>query len=317
MELVTGFRDQAHITAAQDGSFNAGVVGSGFYVLPTGQKLSASAISSNIIRLLDGDIVMQGRHITLAKGSYEDVQIANGSQGQKRNDLIVCRYSKDTDTGVESASLVAIQGIPTSGTPVDPEYNDGDILSGDTTVDMPLYRIPLDGLNVKTPVKLFTVVDDLATLKVALATTNSNLATTNTNLDAAVTSLENGIIGANRSIDGVREALSDFITEDFDKLDDENREAHATMSGQIAGATQNITDNIIDFVLLNKISGIHYVTAGATGKPSGLTGSTAGMVEVAYGDANNYMIRYKQNKASSPWYVYRAAGGATATWVQE
>lgn len=161
MEIVTGYKAQPHITSAQNGALNASVFGSGSYVATTGNQLAATMITSNICRILCGDIIHQGRHITIENGTYEEVEIANGLQSLKRNDLIVCRYSKNANTGIESVSLVVIQGTSTQGTPSDPAYMQGDILEGDIVSDMPLYRIQLDGITVSEPVKLFTVVKDL------------------------------------------------------------------------------------------------------------------------------------------------------------
>lgn len=168
MEIVTGYRGQAHITAAQTGAFNAGMFGQGEYVMENGEQLSAAIITNNLIRISDGDIVMQGRHITIAKGAYEEVQIANGLAGMNRNDLIVVRYSKDSTTGIEDARLLVIQGVSTEGAAQDPEYQQGDILAGDLEADMPLYRIRLSGLNVEEPECLFEKQDSLHSITKAL-----------------------------------------------------------------------------------------------------------------------------------------------------
>lgn len=164
MHLVTGYQGQEHVTAADHGSLYAAIFGSGSYVLDRGNKLAATAITSNQIRIADGDIILQGRHIRLNEGKTIDLTIENGSQGYKRNDLIVARYTRNASTGIEEASLVVIKGTAASSDPVDPEYTDGDLLADNAeTVDFPLYRIPLDGITVGTPVQLFDVAY-LATL---------------------------------------------------------------------------------------------------------------------------------------------------------
>lgn len=160
LNLVTGHKGSSHVTAGDDGSKNAGIVGSGCYVLNVGQKMAAQIISNNQIRINDGDAMMYGRHIRINRNTYENVAIANGLQGMNRNDLIVIRYTKDSGSGIESTELVAIQGVSTASTPVDPTYNEGNILDGDTLVDMPLYRVPLTGLNVGELVPLFKQVDE-------------------------------------------------------------------------------------------------------------------------------------------------------------
>ena len=156
LHLVTGHAGTPHVTAADHGSFNAAIFGEGNCVTNRGSRFAATVISNNNIRIADGDIVMQGRHIRLAEGTYVDLTIENGVQGMVRNDLIVARYSKDSITGIEDCNLVVIKGAASTGTATDPEYTSGDIINDHVLIaDMPLYRVPLDGLNVQTPVALF------------------------------------------------------------------------------------------------------------------------------------------------------------------
>lgn len=158
IHLVTGYAGQEHVTAADMGAFNASVFGSGQYVTGSGNRLVASVVTNNQIRVLDGDIIMQGRHIRLNPNTYVDLTVENGSQGMLRNDLIVARYTKDSGTGVEDCNLVVIKGTAVASNPSDPAYTSGDIINGDVLLnDMPLYRVPLDGLNVGELVCLFDV----------------------------------------------------------------------------------------------------------------------------------------------------------------
>lgn len=164
LHLVTGYAGKAHITAEDQGSFNAAVVGIGQYVFNRGNKLMASVITNNQIRVLDGDILMQGRHIRLAENTYIDLAIENGAQGVKRNDLIVARYTKNSGTGVEDCNLVVIKGTAAASNPSDPAYTIGDIINDhDTLNDMPLYRVPLDGLTVGELVPLFETIESALT----------------------------------------------------------------------------------------------------------------------------------------------------------
>ena len=100
---------------------------------------------------------MQGRHIRIEAGETVNLTLENGTQGQYRNDLVVCRYTKEA-SGVEKAELAVIKGTPATSNPEDPAYTAGDIQAGDLLAEMPLYRIPLDGITVGTPVQLFTVL---------------------------------------------------------------------------------------------------------------------------------------------------------------
>lgn len=160
VHLVTGYAGQAHVTAADDGSFNTAIFGVGQYVLNVGNKLAASVVTNNKITVSDGDILMQGRHIRLNEGSTVDLTIDNGAQGKLRNDLIVARYTKDAVSGVEEVNLVVIKGTAVDSDPADPEYTSGDIINDHAlSNDMPLYRVPLNGLTVGTLTPLFSVAD--------------------------------------------------------------------------------------------------------------------------------------------------------------
>lgn len=160
IHLVTGYAGQEHVTAADHGAFNAALFGTGQFVFSKGNQLSASIVTNNLIRVLDGDIFMQGRHIRLNEDTYVDLTIENGSQEMLRHDLIVARYTKSNVTGVEDVNLVVIKGtaVASSASPSDPAYTEGDIISGHALQnDMPLYRVVLNGLNVQSLVPLFTV----------------------------------------------------------------------------------------------------------------------------------------------------------------
>lgn len=154
-ELVTGHANKAHATAEQAAGLNAGILGLDDYVLDVHDKFKITVVSANKVTIGTGELVMQGRHVS--QGTPEDLIVTNGSQGQKRNDLIVCRYTKGSQN-IESAELVVVRGTPTTGTPTDPALNTTSPLDGGTTYDMPLYRIPLDGITIGTPVPLFNVL---------------------------------------------------------------------------------------------------------------------------------------------------------------
>ena len=159
VELVTGHAGKAHATAEQAAGLNAGILGLDDYVLNVHDKFEITVVSANKVTIGTGELVMQGRHVS--QGTPEDLIITNGSQGMKRNDLIVCRYAKGSQS-IESAKLVVVRGTPTTGTPADPAVNTTSPLDGGTTYDMPLYRIPLDGITIGTPVPLFNVLKPMS-----------------------------------------------------------------------------------------------------------------------------------------------------------
>lgn len=155
-ELVTGFAGKPHVSATQAGAQNVGAIGSGRYVLSgIGDELSGSMSNANTFVLGTGGLMFNGRYVHCE--SPTQVTISSGGQGVKRNDLVVCRYEKASD-GRETARIVAIKGTPTSGTPADPDHFDSPIWSGTSVSDMPLYRIPVDGISVGTPVPVFRLL---------------------------------------------------------------------------------------------------------------------------------------------------------------
>ena len=196
VELVTGHAGKAHATAEQAAGLNAGILGLDDYVLNVHDKLKITVVSANKVTIGTGELVMQGRHVS--QGTPEDLIVTNGSQGQKRNDLIVCRYAKGSQS-VESAKLVVVRGTPTTGTPTDPAVNTTSPLDGGTTYDMPLYRIPLDGITIGTPVPLFNVLRPMSDVWDSLT-------------QSGPTTLLNGGPGGDKKITGVRWGVMRMLT---------------------------------------------------------------------------------------------------------
>ena len=169
MELVTGHAGEPHVTAAQDAALHAGVIGGDDYVLSTKDRFAINVVSANKVTIAGGDLVMQGYHASNDKPA--DLIITNGSQGQKRNDIICCRYTKVGDS-IESANLVVVKGTPTTGTPVDPTLNTTPISQGATTYDMALYRVPLDGITIGEPEPMFNILQPMSSVWDSLTRTD-------------------------------------------------------------------------------------------------------------------------------------------------
>ena len=175
MEIITGYTGKPHVTAEQDRDVNEGIFDTGSFVLKTGSQLAAELVSNNEIKIRDGVLVFQGCTAAIKKNTYDPVTIANGSQGMKRIDLIVARYNKNEETKIEEVTLKVIQGTPNASTAAVPTYKTGDIQSGDLVADMPLYKVTLDGLNVTSVDKMFTVIPTLPELSSNLTKTNTVL----------------------------------------------------------------------------------------------------------------------------------------------
>lgn len=159
---VLAFQGKDHITASQLGRIVEGVAGKGRYVLPTLNQMTAEMQTANKVRVGTGDLVMDGRVVT--NEAAVDLTVESGTSGYKRNDLVVCRYTKNASTGVETFAAEVVKGTPTTGTAADPEVTEGDISAGSANAVMPLWRIPLDGITPGAPVRIAPVASTLKTL---------------------------------------------------------------------------------------------------------------------------------------------------------
>lgn len=154
IELVDGKAGVAHISSEDKAIIHQAKFSKSDVVFDWGDAFKCSMSSSNRATIGTGCASIQGLdwHITAA----ESVTISNGSQGMKRNDIICAHYHRDSKTGNELVNLVVLKGSPNATAAADPTIPSGKILSGAVDAYMPLWRIPLDGITVGTPVRLFT-----------------------------------------------------------------------------------------------------------------------------------------------------------------
>lgn len=154
IELVDGKAGTAHISSEDKAIIHQSKFGASDMVYAWGDALKCTMGSANKATIGTGCASIQGLdwHIT----SAESVTIQNGSQGMKRNDIIAAHYHRDSTSGIEKVELVVLEGTPNATTAADPTIPDGKILSGATDAYQALWRIPLDGITVGTPVALFS-----------------------------------------------------------------------------------------------------------------------------------------------------------------
>ncbi len=166
INLVTGKRGEAHVTAVDQRNMNAATLGNAEFVFENNEQFKLEVQSNNKVRIKSGDGFMQGAHFRINESEYADLDVENGVAGYKRNDLVVARYSKDSISGKEKVDVVVLKGTPTDGTPSDPQVTTGDVMNGEALVnEMPLWRLPINGLTIGTPVKLFTVRQDMNVIR--------------------------------------------------------------------------------------------------------------------------------------------------------
>ena len=154
IELVDGKAGVTHISSEDKAIIHQAKFSKSDVVFDWGDAFKCSMSSPNRATIGTGCASIQGLdwHITAA----ESVTISNGSQGVKRNDIICAHYHRDSKTGNELVELTVLKGTPNATTAADPTIPSGKILSGAVDAYMPLWRIPLDGITVGTPVRLFT-----------------------------------------------------------------------------------------------------------------------------------------------------------------
>ena len=154
IELVDGKAGVAHISSEDRAIIHQAKFSKSDVVYDWGDVFKCSMSSSNRATVGTGCASIQGLdwHIT----SAESVTISNGSQGMKRNDIICAHYHRDSKTGNENVALTVLKGSPNATAAADPTIPSEKILSGAVDAYMPLWRIPLNGITVGTPVRLFT-----------------------------------------------------------------------------------------------------------------------------------------------------------------
>lgn len=238
MEIITGYKSEGHVTSQQDRLTNIGIFGSGTYIIGNvGSLMAASVISANEVQIADGLLIAEGCTAEIPRGTSESLAIENGSQGTKRKDLIVARYTRESGTKIESMELVVITGTPASSNPATPSYNTGSITGGDTLVDFPLFTVNIDGITIESVTRLVGCAEVPSKSYVdALGTTLTNLInTTKNNLQSAINSLSStlatvsnrvGTANLNTSAKNALAAINELLT----KINTTNTSLSATNS---------------------------------------------------------------------------------------
>lgn len=212
INIVTGYQGKPHLEAAEQGLFNAGICGNAV-VLPTNNRFAYTLNSNNSITISSGDLVNQGRHITIPYNSSETLTIENGKTGFNRIDTIVVRYIKNSETAVESSEVLVIKGtaVTDNQAATPPEINRGNIFGGAVQDDFPLYDIHINGLNIEQVVPRFNIIMSAEELteksqKTAInnavtACINSDYKLTESNNDIKLNVSLNSVIGDGLSIE--------------------------------------------------------------------------------------------------------------------
>lgn len=181
LTVNTPIGKKAHILAEDDAALYDGIFGEDC-VLKIGEQFASKTISNNVIRVMDGVVVVGGHVGRIIKGDYEDMMIDNGTADQKRNDLIVARFQSGGTGGADTYSLVVVKGTPGS-TAKDPAIVQEDLYAGGNQRDYPLYRVRIENLSVVGVDKLFKVNRNFKVLAEELDKTGKKIDSVNKTLE--------------------------------------------------------------------------------------------------------------------------------------
>lgn len=184
MKIVSGRTGSPHVTSQQFRQMLEGIIGQGSYIITSGENLKPELSSNNLLKIRSGMMAHHGCISCVDIGTYDEVTLTNGSQGMKRIDLIVNRYTRNAETEVENCSWKVIQGTPVASNPAVPAYTSGNLQNGDLVDDCPAFEVHYDGINVTEVKSLLSVADGLSELSSNLTKANNILTNMESNLMA-------------------------------------------------------------------------------------------------------------------------------------
>ena len=176
MEIVSGRTGKPHVTSQQFRQIIEGIIGDDSCILPSGENLEPELVSNNSLKIRSGMMCHHGNVSSVKIGTYDEVELTNGSQGMKRIDLIVNRYTRNEEDNTEKNEWVVIMGTPAESSPVVPEYTQGDLQKGDLVDDCPVFEVHFDGINIVEVTKKLEIAKTNKDLADKLTELNKNIA---------------------------------------------------------------------------------------------------------------------------------------------
>lgn len=176
MEIVSGRTGKPHVTSQQFRQIIEGIISDDSCILPSGENLEPELVSNNSLKIRSGMMCHHGNVSSVKIGTYDEVELTNGSQGMKRIDLIVNRYTRNEEDNTEKNEWVVIMGTPAESSPVVPEYTQGDLQKGDLLDDCPVFEVHFDGINIVEVTKKLEIAKTNKDLADKLTELNKNIA---------------------------------------------------------------------------------------------------------------------------------------------
>lgn len=158
--IMDGSTGSAHISSKDWAVFNRATYGveGGVFAWGDGFRLTMSTANKGTIGT--GAALVAGRRAWVE--APEAVTVESGGQGVKRNDVVGLQYEAYESGGAtrERVSVKVVKGTPRADAAADPKAPAG---------FLPLWRVPLDGLNVGEPVRLYGDVPSVTGLRESVA----------------------------------------------------------------------------------------------------------------------------------------------------
>ena len=173
MEIVSGLGEKPHVTSQQFRQILEGTIGQKSYIVTSGENLEPELAANNLLKIRSGMMSHHGNVSSVKIGTYDEVELTNGSQGMKRIDLVVNRYTRNAETNIEKNEWVVIMGTPVASNPVAPAYTVGNLQKGDLVDDCPVFELHYDGINVTEVKKMLSVLPNVAELNSNIKILNS------------------------------------------------------------------------------------------------------------------------------------------------
>ena len=164
MKIISGKTGSPHVTSQQFRQIFEGIIGDESCILPCGENLTPELQTNNSLKIRSGLMYHHGNVSTVELGTYDEVTIQNGTQGMKRIDLVVNRYTREEESGTEKNEWIVIQGTPHASDPAVPDYTEGNLQDGDLVDDCPYLEVHLDGINVVEIKQLLSVANAMSTI---------------------------------------------------------------------------------------------------------------------------------------------------------
>lgn len=164
MKIVSGRTGSPHVTSQQFRQMLEGILGQDSYILTSGENLKPELSSNNLLKIRSGMMCHHGCISCVEIGTYDEVTLTNGSHGMQRIDLVVNRYTRNTETEVEKCEWKVITGTAKASSPAVPTYTKGNHQEGDLVDECPVFEIHYNGINVTEVKSLLSVAGSLAEL---------------------------------------------------------------------------------------------------------------------------------------------------------